>query len=161
DLRHDARADDSLPGLHLQHPLVSAVSAGGRVLGLAADRMRVYRVRRVYFVAVREPGDGGDGHHHAAAVFLDSQLERGGVHQLVARTAARVLVVRSVRQLRQRRDRSRSRYLLRLFHRLFSVSHAALDGGTQVDRPALNNSSTAQRRSIWMNYAVLFYTAIA
>lgn len=30
-----------------------------------------------------------------------------------------------------------------------------------MDRPALKNSSTAARRSIWMNYAVLFYTVIA
>src|SRR5208282_1129233 len=130
DLHHDARADHGLPSLHLQHPLVSAVSAAR-------------------------------GLPRAAAVFLDSQLERGGVYQLVARIAARVLVVRSVRQLRQGRDRSRSRYLLHLFHRLLSVSHAALDGGTQVDRPALKESPTAGRRSIWMNYAVLVYTVIA
>ena len=47
------------------------------------------------------------------------------------------------------------------FITVFSVSHAALDGGTQVDGPALKDSSAAERRSIWLNYAVLFYTVIA
>ena len=75
---------DPLPGVHLQYPLVPAVPAVRRLPRLAADRMRVYRVRRLHFVAVREPGDGGDGDDYAAAVFLDSQLERGRVHQLVA-----------------------------------------------------------------------------
>ena len=77
------------PILHLQHPLVPAVPADRRLPGPAADRMRVHRVRHVHVVAVREPGDGGNGHDHAAAVFLDSQLERGRVHQLVARIGAR------------------------------------------------------------------------
>ena len=30
-----------------------------------------------------------------------------------------------------------------------------------MDGPALKDSSAAERRSIWMNYAVLFYTVIA
>ena len=30
-----------------------------------------------------------------------------------------------------------------------------------MDGPALKDSTAAERRSIWMNYAVLFYTVIA
>ena len=85
------------------------------------------------------------------AVFANSWLE----------LIARLFVVRSVRRLRQRRDRSRSRHLLHFLHTVFSVSHAALDGGTQVDGPPLKDTPAAERRSIWLNYAVLFYTVVA